>query len=285
MTSSFWRAAALVLALATIVGCNSEPVYLPMPNEAQVAELRGGDAGGEEAGGEAAPVGEGWGTLKGQFVLAGGAPSLADVSTGGKDAPTCPASVSDDSLVVDSATGGIANVVIFLRNTSRIHPDMTEPSEEDLLFDQEGCVFLSHVTAIRVGRQMKILNSDPISHNTNISPPGDTAINPLLAGKAEAFYTFKRRQNAPVPVSCNIHPWMKAFVIPRDDPYIAVTKPDGTFEIANVPAGESLEWQVWHERSGNLAAQSGWRNGRFEIEVGADSVEDLGKIEVSGDLF
>ena len=56
---------------------------------------------------------------------------------------------------------------------------------------------------------------------------------------------------------------MKAYIIARDDPYVAVTKPDGTFEIKNLPAGEDIEFQVWHEQApGGLEAKGGWSKGR-----------------------
>ena len=53
----------------------------------------------------------------------------------------------------------------------------------------------------------------------------------------------------PVSVTCNIHPWMKAYAVFREDGYVAVSSGDGTFEIPDLPAGEPLEFQVWHERA------------------------------------
>lgn len=281
-----WQLPFVAGALAVCLGCTNEPIYVPEANPTRVAEIRGGEGGdADEADAGSANVGTGWGVLKGQFVLSGGMPTLQPLSTGGKDSPVCAASVPDESLVVDSGSNGIANIVIYLRKASRIHPDSVEPPAEPLVFDQKDCLFLSHVTAIQVGRALHIKNSDPISHNTNISPPADTGINPLLAGNAEVQYTFGRRQNAPVAVTCNIHPWMKAYVIPREDPYFAVTSSDGTFEISNLPAGETLEFALWHERTGALEARSDWSKGRFEVEVPADGVEDLGRIEVASSTF
>jgi hypothetical protein len=74
---------------------------------------------------------------------------------------------------------------------------------------------------------------------------------------------------------------MKAYIIARDDSYFAVTKPDGTFEIANLPAGDEIEFQVWHERAGKgLAAQPDWKGGRFKVTIPADGAADLGQIKV-----
>jgi hypothetical protein len=132
---------------------------------------------------------------------------------------------------------------------------------------------------------VQIKNSDPVGHNTSISPPGDTSSNNLIPGGSQSVFTFNRPQNEPVPVSCTIHPWMKAFIIPRKDHYIAVSKGDGSFEIANLPAGEKVEFQVWHERNSKLAAKPEWSQGRFTLTIPKDGVQDFGKIEVSPTAF
>ena len=54
---------------------------------------------------------------------------------------------------------------------------------------------------------------------------------------------------------------MNGYVLSRDDPYVAVSAADGAFQIANVPAGVELEFQLWHEKSGdlkNIALADGW---------------------------
>jgi hypothetical protein len=40
---------------------------------------------------------------------------------------------------------------------------------------------------------------------------------------------------------------MTAYMLQRKDGYFAVTDAQGKFEIPNVPAGEEIEFQVWHE--------------------------------------
>ena len=79
---------------------------------------------------------------------------------------------------------------------------------------------------------------------------------------------------------------MRAYFLPRKDGYYAVTGRDGSFEIANVPAGESLEIQVWHESAGGRggplvltsekAKELKWnKKGRFKITLAEDEVEEL----------
>jgi hypothetical protein len=232
----------------------------------------------------------GWGTLRGRFVFQGEPPALKTLSTSGKDSEVCGQHpIPDESLLVDSASRGIKNVLIIVRNASRVHPEYEETAKAVVEFDQKQCVFLSHVLSVRVGQPLKIKNSDPIGHNTNIAPPGDQSVNPLLPADADYDYHFNRQQGVPVVVSCNIHPWMKAYILPRKDPYVGLSDKEGTFEIRNLPAGEPLELQVWHERGAGpqsaLVARPDWVQGRFKVTIQPDAVEDLGDIDVAASAF
>jgi hypothetical protein len=97
---------------------------------------------------------------------------------------------------------------------------------------------------------------------------------------------------SPIPgeVVCNIHPWMKGWVVIRPDPYFYVTKDDGSFEIKDLPVGEDLEYQVWHEKAGYLTTVSldgkktTWDKGRFKKKL-AKGETDLGEIKVDAKNF
>ena len=52
-----------------------------------------------------------------------------------------------------------------------------------------------------------------------------------------------------VPVKCNIHPWMRAYIGVVRHPFFAVTGADGTFKIAGLPPGKYTV-EAWHERFG-----------------------------------
>jgi len=251
-----------------------------------VGMIRGGGGPSTTVPGTAAAVGEGWGTLKGVFLFGGAPPAPKFLPTGGKDGQVCDTHpIRDESLVVDPQTKGIKNIVIYARKVSRVHEEAKKPPEEPQIFDQKECVFLSHVLPVMVKVPVIIKNSDPVGHNTSITPLGDTSSNNLVTGGSQLEHTFNKAQTDPVPVSCTIHPWMKAYIIPRPDDYIAVTQADGSFEIANLPAGEKVEFQVWHERQNKLAAKPEWSQGRFSVTIPKDDTLDLGQIEVSPALL
>ena len=272
-------------------GCGAGSVAGPAPDFEAALVLREklASATGATEAGEEKPQGTGWATLKGRFIFAG-APGDAKPLIVDKDTEVCSKGgmkLYDRSLMVDASTKGLANVVLFLRNSSRVK----EPVPTDaLVFDQKNCEFLTPVFAARVGQPIDVKNSDPIGHNTNIS---GTSFNQLIPAGESTVFTAGRETGLPVTVTCNIHPWMKAYAVFREDGYVAVSAPDGSFTIPNLPAGEPLEFQVWHERStGRSGAISldqpelKWSaKGRFKIQLEEDEVRDLGTLEVPADAI
>jgi hypothetical protein len=239
-------------------------------------------AGG--AAGEAAATGTGWGTLKGRFTFAGtpGQPKALVVD---KDTEVCSMGgmkLLDRSLLVDGSTKGLANVVVFARKTSRVKNPV---SETPLVFDQKNCEFLSPVFAARVGQPVDVKNSDPIGHNTNIA---GSSFNQLIPAGQGTIYKPDAETGMPTMVTCNIHPWMKAYAVFRKDGYVAVSDKDGAFVIPDLPAGETIELQVWHERStgpnGALGIEKPdlkWTpKGRFQIKLEPEEIKDLGTLEI-----
>jgi plastocyanin len=247
--------------------------------EAIRVELVSGKSGGGD--GPAAAVGTGWATLKGSFRLEEGASYRQrrplDVN---KDIGVCKPGgkpVLDQAMLVGD-NRGIANVVVFLRKASRVN-DSAKPQQDTVVFDQKECVFLSHVFPIQVGQKVDIKNSDPIGHNTNIVANKGVAFNQTIPKNESVTYSPTAEESLPVSVNCSIHPWMQAYMIPRDNGYVAISRPDGSFVIPDLPAGEELEFQVWHENAagpgGALEAKSDWRRGRFKLKLTKDQDQVL----------
>jgi hypothetical protein len=229
-----------------------------------------------------------WATLKGRFVYDGKAPTPAAVDTS-KDAK-CSVKLTEEKVLVDDK-GGLANAVIMLRTkNAKVHPDYEKTAKDDFVLDNKDCRFVPHVGIVRTSQKVLLKNSDPTGHNSNISPIKNAPVNPLLPAGAEPIvYQFKDEEALPVKVGCNIHPWMGAWLVARKDPYAAVSAPDGTFEIKNLPAGTELEFRLWHESPGYLkdAAYKGGKadsKGAMKIKLKAGET-DLGDIKVKGSIF
>jgi len=280
-------AAALLACLLTF-GCSPERVSTPGADAGRAEQLRATlstATGGGDAGGAAASTGTGWGTLKGRFLFAG-APGESKPLMVDKDTEICSKAgvkLVDRSLLVDPATKGLANVVVFARKASRVK-ETTAPATP-LIFDQKQCEFIAPVFAARVGQPIDVHNSDPIGHNTNIA---GSSFNQLIPAGQGTLYKADAETGMPTMVTCNIHPWMKAYAVFRKDGYVAVSAADGSFTIPDLPAGEPLEMQVWHERSSGPNGALGLDNpalkwtpkGRFQIQLTPDEVKDIGTLEV-----
>jgi len=281
-----------LLALASS-GCGRSVSASPSPQSAVAADIRKNLLSGAsaEGGEEAAATGTGWGTLRGKFVFAGDVPAPGNLDVN-RDAEVCTAEgpLVDNSLQV-GPDKGLANVVVYAR-AKRVHesaaPLEKENDLEPLVFDQKHCMFLTHVMACQVNQKIDVKNSDPVGHNTKIDPQKGVPINPILPANAVIPYTPTAEEAIPAPVSCSIHPWMRAYLLPRKDKYFAVTTSDGSFEIPNLPAGEEVELQVWHERGAGAGGAIAlprkdlkWSNrGRFVVTLADGETKDLGNLEV-----
>ncbi|MCC6125704.1 MAG: hypothetical protein IT426_12125 [Pirellulales bacterium] len=224
-----------------------------------------------------------WGDLTGRFLYDGKPPERKKLTVD-KDLECCGKfDIRDESLSV-AADGGLANVYIYLRSVKvPIHPELEKTAAKQVLLDNLDCIFQPHCLTIWYSRQeLHIVNSDPVAQNVAFSPLGDAPANIVLAVGADATHKFARKQNAPVHIACNYHPWESGWILPRDNPYMAVSKKDGAFAIAKLPVGE-WEFQAWHERTENLA-RSEWPKGRFKIAV-KPGKNDLGTIALPPKMF
>lgn len=231
-----------------------------------------------------------WGTLRGSLVLKGEPPELPQLDPG-KDPVCCEANPQNQSLVLGESHG-IANVVVYLRpprgEQLPVHPDYAKSLREPVEFDNKGCAFTPHVTLVRVGQTLLLKNTDPVGHSVK-GELGDEAFNFMLAGGGEQSLEFTEAQRLPRPVACSIHPFMRGWLLVRDDPYMAKTDKTGAFVIENLPAGEH-EIQFWHERPGYLKGAASEtvelsRRGRATLTIEADGTTDLGTLNVDAALM
>ena len=224
-----------------------------------------------------------WGTLHGRFLYDGKPPRVRKYIVS-RDTEFCDKhTIHDESLIVGPKRG-IANVVVYVATPDlRIHPDLERDLPPTVMLDNVGCRFEPHVLWLWVGRQsLTMHNSDRVSHNVNLQPIGDRPVNPLLTADQSFEHNLTRAQNVPVPVVCNLHPWMKGYVLPRDNPYVAISDETGVIRLDKLPTGE-LTFYAWHERVGYLEVR-GDEPGPFTVSIDA-GVNDLGDIKLAPERF
>jgi plastocyanin len=133
-----------------------------------------------------------------------------------------------------------------------------------LTLDQKGCMYVPRVLGLRVGQTLRVTNLDPTAHNVHMRPKRNLELNKTM-GKGQAALEFRfERPEWPVPISCDIHPWMGAAVFVEEHPWFAVSDAQGDFEIRAVPPGEYVV-EVLHERlakrAGRASVQAGQSTG------------------------
>jgi plastocyanin len=231
-----------------------------------------------------------WGTLTGRFVFGGAAPA-APALTVDKDVEVCGKHNLVSEAVVVGNDKGVANVVVFVRDKKvKVKPELEAAAKAATpVLDNIHCRFEPHVLFVQVGQELTIKNSDPVGHNSNIATVKNAPSNNLIPASGQVSTKFTADEAVPAQVTCNIHPWMKGWIVVRDNPYATVSAADGSFSIADLPAGE-LELQFWHEKAGYIGEMTiGGKNekvskGRKKMKI-VSGANDLGEIVLDSKLF
>ena len=271
----------IVVLLAAVAGC-SRSSDDPKPVMSTVETIRTGFASatdGSSSGSATVAEPTGYATLRGTFKYAGDLPTPAPLQIT-KDATVCAPggkSVVDQNLVVDSATNGIANVLIYVDKVPEewVHEGAKGDTSE-VVFDQKECIFLTRMVAIQTSQSLRVLNSDPVGHNLMVA-----GFNQTIPSGGESIYQPLKQLRTPEKMACAVHPWMTAWFINRDNGYFAVTAEDGSFEIPNLPAGVELDFRVWQEKSGPISQvtldgqPAKWSKGKMSITLEPNEVREL----------
>jgi plastocyanin len=196
-----------------------------------------------------------------------------------KDSAVCAARpVPDQSLVVDPETKGVRYGFAYVTAPNGKNPEAAAALLADrpqVEMDQKGCVFTPHCVAVMAGQALVFKSSDPVGHNVRYSPLLNQANNVALPPNGSLRVKLVAERN-PIEVNCDIHNWMKAYVMVFDHPFFAVTGEDGSFEIRGVPAGPQ-KLIVRQEAVGFVTG--GGRSG-IGVEVAPGTVTDVGEIKI-----
>lgn len=140
-------------------------------------------------------------------------------------------------LKVDRKTKGIRDVMLHLESPV-VKAD--EPPKETLVVDQLEHRFVPHLIAIRAGQRVKFTNSDIANHNVRaISLEERNTFNIYTGvGREYEHVFYPQRKSHPVRLSCDIHPWMSAWIFVFEHSHFAVSDGKGKFRISNLVAGD-----------------------------------------------
>lgn len=209
------------------------------------------------------------GQLTGTISFEGDAPEADPIDMGGE--PTC-AEKHDgqpvDRPVVVGDDGGLGNVFVYVREGL---PEGTWATpEEEVELDQDGCIYHPRVLGVQTGQTIQIRNSDGLLHNVNAQPDDQRGFNISQPTEMTTTRSFPQAE-VMIPVRCDVHGWMQAYIGVQDHPYFAVTPENGEYRIDNLPPGEYVI-EAWHERYGTqtqtvTVAESGEAQGDFQFSA------------------
>jgi hypothetical protein len=211
-----------------------------------------------------------YGNITGKVVYDGTPPTPQPIPMGPAAAqchaaPPNQVENDEEKWLVDPATKGVKNVIVFLQPPEGKFFDIPEAQQKpkaDVEITQPRCAFMPRAFVLfpsfydkatnsekPTGQKLVILNDAPFEHNYNLVPGSDEnrgSSRILKRGESQVMDNL-HPQSKPITLKCDIHSWMRSYGFILEHPYAAITKDDGTFTIENAPLGVPLRVVGWHE--------------------------------------
>lgn len=187
------------------------------------------------------------GRIRGLVTLRGSLP-VAKSEPITKDQNICGASTSLTRLALGK-DNAVRHAFIYLEGVPALEEARPRLSTQ---VEQRGCEYGPHVATVSAGAQLEIVNSDPILHNVHgleSTPDGPQTVfniaQPIRGQRTKVDASLNRP--GIIELKCEAgHPWMTAYILVANHPYVATTNDNGEFIIEGVPAG-TYPIKMWHE--------------------------------------
>ncbi len=196
------------------------------------------------------------GAVSGVVKFAGKAPARVKIDM--TMDPVCEMKAGDNYseqyLVKD---GRLANVFVYVKSgPAGAMSAAPTGAQTPVVMDQKGCRYTPHVLGVMMGGTVEFRNSDPTMHNIHTMPvvAGNEVIDVSQGPNGEPQRRVFARPETMLPVRCNNHPWMSAFLNVSATPFFAVTGEDGRFDLRGLPPGTYTLGAV-HEKMGEQTIQ------------------------------
>ena len=182
------------------------------------------------------------GTVTGVITFNGTPPAPKKIDASAD--PVCgqrnPNLETEETVVKD---GKLANVFVYIKDGTttggkKLGDFKWDPPATAVQLDQNGCHYRPHVLGLQTNQKLSISNSDPTQHNIHPTPANNPEWNQSQPNGAPPIEKTFARSEVVIPVKCNQHPWMKAYIGVIKTPFFAVTAEDGSFTLKDVPAGK-----------------------------------------------
>jgi plastocyanin len=142
--------------------------------------------------------------------------------------------------------GHLAEVFVYVKEGLEAY-DFPTPAGATLV-DQQGCRYRPGVTGVMTGQTLTFRNSDGLMHNVNARPTVNRPFNFSQPVNMDTNRTLTQPE-VMIPVRCDVHGWMAAYVGVVAHPFYSTTDDAGTFDLSGLPPGEYVI-EAWHSRLG-----------------------------------
>ncbi len=178
------------------------------------------------------------GTVSGQILRTDSLPYLERVSIQ-RDQPVC-----GDSHVNPSHPGneGVRGCIVWLEG---IREGKASDLNTSPKLQQVDCAFLPHAQVVAAGTPIIVTNDDDALHNYHVSTASETVTNEAQPEGAPPRELILKKKGLH-KIVCDVHPWMKGFVMSAEHPYYTVSDSTGRFTLSNVPPG-SYTVKLWRD--------------------------------------
>ena len=160
--------------------------------------------------------------------------------------PACAMGGGSDRLPVEQIVvknGKLANVFVYVKSgpaqAMNAAPSSTQPGvAQPVVMDQQHCRYVPHVVGVLAGGTVEFRNSDPTMHNIHTTSVDNQPIDISQSPRGAPVRKQFAHPEILLPVRCNNHPWMNAFINVSATPFFAVSDASGHFEITGLPPGD-----------------------------------------------
>src|SRR4051812_24661196 len=195
------------------------------------------------------------GSVKGTISYAG-APVKPEMLKRKGDAFCAKKDFADETVMLSKDGKALQNVMVRIKNA----PAGATAPAAPVVVDQQDCMYRPRVQGAMDGQKIEFKNSDQTMHNVHAFSGTKTLFNAPQQPKA-APMDKEAKATGVVKLQCDVHPWMKGYVVYSKSPLFAVSGTDGSFEIKDVPPGK-YTIEAWHEKLGIQTAEVTVENGK-----------------------
>ncbi|HEY2379803.1 MAG TPA: hypothetical protein VGK48_01355 [Terriglobia bacterium] len=232
----FLYAAFLVAAL--VAGCGGGGNNGDIPPAAT--------GGGNSGGGASFDMSKATATVSGKIAFMGTPPPNDKIQMSSD--PYCQMHAADypTAETVKVSDGGLENVIVYISMGAPAGASYATPAASEIV--QQNCHYIPHVFTMMTGQPLNVKNADMTLHNIHVWAEKNPQFNVGQPVKDMVSATKFATPEVPIPIRCDVHKWMGAFVGVFDNPFNTVSKSGGSFEL-KLPPG-TYEVTAWHEKYG-----------------------------------